>query len=427
VLRHDYSADLSITDTFRYASYGSNYRVSAPIFASDFAGGPPVPGTPLADILVYRDRPSSEGTQTYLTDHVDVNAQFKTGPFTHVFITGFEVGRQTTDDVRFDNAFEGVDGVAPTSLLNPNANETAPDQHTPDSTPHTTSDIIGLYATDQISLARRLTLDLGLRYDRYDTHFDDALSGLAFHRLDHAVSPKAALVFKPTENQTLYASYATSFDPASSYLTLAADTTGPKPETAKTYEVGAKARWLDGHLESTAAIFQIDAANVTVSDPDDPTLQELPGSNQRVRGLELTTAGHLTKGLEINVNYSFLDPRVTASADPAELGKRLPGAARNNANLWLTYEPDEAWKLGAGFNYVGQRYADVLNTASVPGYVLVNAMLSYRINPAIRVQLNLQNIADTRYFTGAYYTDENENHVLPGQGRVLTVSTAVKF
>jgi len=427
VLNHDFSDNLSLSNTFRYAYYWSNYRVTAPIFDSDYAGAPPAPGTPLADILVYRDRPSSEGTQTYITDNTDLTARFDTGPLSHTLIAGVEIGRQTNDFVRFDNAFEGVDGIAPTPLLSPNANETAPDQDSIDSRPNTSSDLVGVYATDEIHILPELSLDLGLRYDRYDTSFNDSVSGIGFHRVDSAWSPKAALVYKPTDAQTYYFSYTTSFDPAVSYLTIAPNSQGPAPETATTYEVGAKERWLRGMMTSTAAIFRIDAANITVSDPDDPTLQEIPGTNQRAQGVELTTSGYLTSTFELYANYTYLASQVTASTIPGEVGKALPGAARNIANLWAVYEPNDIWHFGTGINYVGHRFADTLNTANVPGYVIWNAMVAYQLTDSVHLQLNLQNITDARYFTGAYYSGADENHVIPGQGRVFTINTSFSF
>jgi catecholate siderophore receptor len=272
-----------------------------------------------------------------------------------------------------------------------------------------------------------VSLDLSVRFDLYDTSFSDSLAGTGFHRTDRAVSPKAALVYEPTLNQTYYASYTTSFDPAVSYLTLAADAQAPQPETAKTYELGTKQRWMGGRVTSTAAIFRIDSAHVTIADPDDPTLQEMPGSNQRVQGMELTTTGDITSSIDITVNYTFLDPEITASSIPGEVGKAVPNAARNVGNLWVLYEPEEEWQVGTGLNYVGHRYADALNTASIPGFVVWNAMAAWQINPRVHLQFNVQNITDAKYFTGAYFSDATENHVLPGQGRVFTVGTRFGF
>jgi catecholate siderophore receptor len=426
-LKHDFNGNLSMTNTLRYASYWSDYRVTAPHFGDDFIGGAPAPGANLDDILVYRDRPSSEGQQTYFTDHTDLTGRFDTGALPNTVITGFELGRQTTDYRRFDNEFQGIDGIAPTPLLAPDAEQSAPAQTSVVARPDTGVGMLGIYATDEIRLAPAVKLDLGIRYDLYDTHFHDVLSDTAFHRVDSAWSPKVAMVVQPSDAQTYYLSYTTSFDPAVSYLTLAPDSKGPAPETAKTLEAGAKLRWLSGMMTSTAAAFRIDAANITIADPDDPTLQEIPGSNQRVQGLELTTSGYLTSTFEINANYTFIDPEITKSGIPAEVGKQIPEAARNVANIWATYEPNDNWRFAAGLNYVGHRYADTLNTANIPGYVVLNAMVADQLTDGVHLQLNIQNITDAHYFTGAYFSNPTENHVLPGQGRVFTLNTNFSF
>jgi catecholate siderophore receptor len=405
----------------------SNNRVTAPDFASNHAGGVPARGTPLSAILIYRDRPSSQGTQDYLTDQTNLTYRLETGTLTHTLIAGVEVGRQSTDYVRFNNDIQGIDGIAPTPLLAPNAHQYAPRQDEIEARPHTTADMLGIYATDMIRLAPRITLDLGLRLDRYSTFFSDTVGDISFHRVDTGWSPKLALVYQPGDRQTFYVTYGTSFDPAVSYLTIAPDSKGPPPQTATTYEAGAKMRFLGGMLATTAAVFRTDSANITVADPNDPALQELPGTNQRVQGVEVTVGGYVSDRFEINANYTFIDPEITASSIPGEVGKQIPGAARNTVNLWAVYELNEIWRFGTGLNYVGHRYADNANTTNVPGYAVWNAMLSYQIKAGVRLQVNLQNIMDAKYFTGAYFSGPTESHVLPGQGRVLTLNTSVSF
>jgi len=427
VLKQNLNDDWQITNTLRYASYWSAFRVSAPHFGDDFTGGAPAPGTPLSDIMIYRDRPSSAGVQSYLTDHIDLTGNFDIGPFANTLITGVELGRQSTDYVRYDNEFEGIDGIAPVPLLSPNVNEYAPWQHTIVARPDTDSDMLGIYAVDRIKLTTDLNFDAGVRFDDYDTHLHDSVVGTDARRQDTGVSPKLALVYQPRDGLDFYAAYTTSFDPAVSYLTLAGNDTLPKPQTAETYEVGSKIRWYEGMLNSTVAIFRTDSAHVTISDPDDPTLQEIPGTDQRVQGVELTTYGYVTSQVEVNVNYTYLDPQISQSSTPGELGRMIPGAAHNNANIWVDYYPDDVWQFSGGANFVDHRFADTLNTANIPGYVIFNAMVGYQLTDQIHLQMNIQNIGDTKYFTGAYYSDATENHVLPGQGRVFTFNARFNF
>ena len=71
---------------------------------------------------------------------------------------------------------------------------------------------------------------------------------LDLDHVDNVGSPRAALMFKPTPQQSYYLSYGTSFDPSAEALTLTTKTANLGPVKAKTYEAGAKNSWLDGHV-----------------------------------------------------------------------------------------------------------------------------------------------------------------------------------
>jgi catecholate siderophore receptor len=426
-LAHDFNDNLSVSDTVRYANYFFVYRVSAPHFGDDFVGGAPAPGTPLDQILVYRDRPSSQGTQTYLTNHTDLIARFDTGGLSHILVTGVEEARQTSDVARFNNDFQGIDGTPPTPLLGPNPDAVAPVQTDIDARPSETADSVGVYAIDTVQLTPQWSLNLGARFDRYDTSANDPLSNEGFERTDTAWSPRAAIEFKPSDGQNFYFSYSTSFDPAVSYLTLAPDSTGQPPETAKTYEVGAKTQWLGGLLFVTASAFRTETENALVSDPDDPTLQEMPGNHQRVQGIELSATGHINERWEVSANYTYLSPKITGSATPGEIGRVIPNTARNIANLWTEYELSDDWEIGTGVNYVGHRYADNANTQSLPSFALWNGMVSYQVNDDVKLQMNAFNITNENYYTGSYYSDPTENHALPGAGRSVSLTLSTQF
>jgi catecholate siderophore receptor len=104
----------------------------------------------------------------------------------------------------------------------------------------------------------------------------------------------------------------------------------------------------------------------------------------------------------------------------------LLNTAPNQANMWLVYEFHEAWKVGAGINYLSRRAADIDNTAHVRGYVTFDAMASYSLNKHMSVQLNGYNLANRYYYANSYFSSPVENHVVPGAGRtgLLTVSFA---
>jgi catecholate siderophore receptor len=225
---------------------------------------------------------------------------------------------------------------------------------------------------------------------------------------------------------SLYASYGTSYDPSAENLSLSAKTASLGPEKDKTFEVGAKSMLLGGRLALQAGVFQTGMSNARVGDPTNPTAPQLLAGKERVRGFEADATGYLTDNLEITAGYTHLDSITLQSTDPRSVGAPLLNTAPNQANLWLAYEFHEEWKVGAGFNYLDRRAADVDNTAHVPSYVTFDAMARYSLNPHIAVQLNGYNLANKYYYANSYFSSPVENHTVPGAGRtgLLTVTFA---
>jgi catecholate siderophore receptor len=279
---------------------------------------------------------------------------------------------------------------------------------------------------DRMRLSAQWDLDAGLRWDRFNSYYSEETTGSAYSRNDTELSPRAALVFKPYAWQSYYASYGSSYNPAIEYLTLAPSSESLSPEKDYTTEVGTKLDFLNHALTVTGALFDTLLANARLADPDDPTVQQLP-FDQRVLGLEVGASGYITDQFEVLTAYTHLDDRISASTDPLAVGKRTPNIPNDSLSLWLTWEPGHTWKVGGGAIYMGQRYADTYNTAGVPSYVVLNGMVSYRVNQHFDLQLNLNNITDKLYYNGIYYTEVDENHAVPGPGRTLLLTARVHF
>ncbi len=134
---------------------------------------------------------------------------------------------------------------------------------------------------------------------------------------------------------------------------------------------------MDGKLSLNGALFQIEANNVRVADPDDPTLQAVTFS-EKVRGSELTLNGHMTENWEINTGYTHLNAiivnGINADTGLSEAGNKVPNVASNTYNLWTTYLTAGGWKLGTGVYVYGRRSASPDNSASMAGYALWNLM-----------------------------------------------------
>jgi catecholate siderophore receptor len=176
----------------------------------------------------------------------------------------------------------------------------------------------------------------------------------------------------------------------------------------------------------TGAVFHTEVDNAQTNDPENPTITTLNG-NQRVNGLEVAATGYLTRQLEITAGYTYLDGRTTASGTASYVGKDLANTARNAINLWTEYEFSEAFEVGVGGNWLDHRFADYAESATIPGYIVWNAMASYRLNRSLFLQLNVLNLANKLYYDGSYYTSASENHVIPGAGRSARLWIRVNF
>ena len=425
--KHDFNPDVSVADTFRYARYEFNYQSNMPNFGSNV----PSATTPLDDILVGRDAPGSAGTQTNLTNQTDLTARFTTGPIAQTLFTGVEFARQTNDLSRYNNPFNQNNNWIPeTPLLNPGATEPLPGVQPITSQQNTVAHSAAVYATDTIGITPYLDFVAGLRFDHFSADYVQyTWTTGAVLNLDHAdnvTSPRAALIFKPTPQQSYYLSYGTSFDPSAEALSLTTKTADLGPVKAKTYEAGAKTNWLDGKLATTAAVFRTEVDNAQTNDPENPTITVLNG-DQRVDGLELGAHGYLAEHLEIVAGYTYLDGKTLSSGTSAFVGQALPNVARNAANLWAEYELTDSWEIGAGGNWLGARFADSGQTATIPGYVVWNAMASYKLSGTLSLQLNVLNLTNKLYYDNSYYTSAAENHVYPGAGRTAKLSIRATF
>lgn len=419
--RHEFNDSVSLENTLRYGHYAFDYRFEAPNFGDDVPGA----NTPLDDILVGRDSPSSSGVETNIDDQLDLTAHFATGSIAHTLVAGVEIARQTAGIDRYRNPFDSNSGWIPeTSLLDPDPNMPRP--HEPvASVQDTVASSGGLYVLDTLTLGRYVDLTGGFRYDDFSATYARLTvqdgTRLRLHELNRLGSPRASLAVRPTPRQTYYFSFGTSFDPSAEALSLTTQTAALGPVKARSFEVGAKSAWLNGHLMLTQALFRTEVDNAQTNDPDNPTITVLNGS-ERVDGFELQAIGHPTRRWEIFSGYTYLDGRTLASGTAANVGKVMPNTAHDQLNLWTEYELPAGWEVAAGANWLSHRFADSAETAYVPAYVVWNAMISYEANAHLRLQLNAYNLFNKLYYDGLYYVSPAENHTIPGAGRSVALT-----
>lgn len=193
-----------------------------------------------------------------------------------------------------------------------------------------------------------------------------------------------------------------------------------KPEEVRTMELGTKWDVLNDKLNLTAAIFRTEKIN-TRATADDGTTKNI--GETRVDGFELGVNGNITDKWALSAGYTYLDSELVDDGTGLNDGKQVQNVAKNSATLWTTYQVMPQLTLGAGAIAMDKVYANAANTKWVPGYVRYDAMARYNVNKNVDLQLNVNNLADTRYFTKAYAS----HYATEAEGRSAVLSLNFKY
>jgi iron complex outermembrane recepter protein len=329
---------------------------------------------------------------------IDLLGKFKTGEIDHQLLIGFDFNRFYQTVLTFQNI-----NLPDFDLRNPNYSVVSTDRIA-DSNYETTIQSYGIYLQDQIALGDQFKLLIGGRYDwvAYEEEFSDF--GIFGDTIDSPVqnsgafSPRIGLVYQPSKDISLYASYSQSFVQTTGFNR---DGRTFQPTRGTQYEVGIKTDFLDGRLSTTLAAYQITKTNVTTTDPTNPAFSIQVGE-QRSRGIELDIAGEITPGWRVIASYAHTKAEVTAD-NTIPVGNRIDGVPENQASLWTTYEIQQGNLKGLGFGlglfYVGERQGDQNNTFQLGSYLRTDASLFYR-KDGFRASINVRNLFDQDYIIG---------------------------
>ncbi|MCO8114010.1 TonB-dependent siderophore receptor [Acinetobacter lwoffii] len=437
-LEHDLTDNLTLSNTAVYSTAKNDYLWTQP---DDSKGN-------VLNDKVWR-RINSRITDTNIfTDQLALTGKFNTGAFKHSFNIGAEYSDQKSDKGNYLTSYPGYPGTTTggfnsdcaindawcTSLTNPDSrNQWLGSSATNKNLTTTTTETTSVYLLDNIEFSPQWLLDLGLRWDKFDTKQTTNATGDSIENNTDFLTYQAGLIFKPVENGSIYASYATSANPVGVDGGDGSEAIGQAymdldPEESRTFEIGTKWDVLNERLSLTAAVFRTEKQNTRIQ-LDAATYTN--GGETQVDGLELGVNGQITDKWAVSAGYTYLDSEtvnpgpscnrqgVCTPDNPAK-GKQMQNVPKNSATLWTTYAVTPALTLGAGAVAMDKVYGDAANTKWVPGYVRYDAMARYNVNENVDLQLNVNNLSDERYFTKAYashYATEAE-----GRSAVLAVN-----
>ena len=385
--------NLSFSGTMLYGDYDK-------IYVNVYANGAATAQNGTVALAAYSDPTKRENFIAQANLVWDV----ETGPLAHKILVGAEYGDKTSSNSLFNGTLSSAslnlaNPVSPTVSFNTLARDTVSDV-----------EFFSAYVQDQISLGEKIDVVAGLRYDSFDISGSDLLPVIdrPFARKDEKVSPRLGLIFKPQENISLYGSYSQSFLPRSGdqFLALTVSQQNLAPEKFTNYEVGAK--WdVQPNLNLTLAVFQLERSNATTPDPLNP-LQSINIGMTRTQGVEFAATGKITSSWQVHGGYSYQDATLAGNDSV-----RLAQVPKHQASLWNRYDFSDVFAAGVGIIHQSSQFAAIRTTASttkLPAFTRVDAALYYDVSDALQLQLNVENLLDTGYYSDAH----NNNNISTG-------------
>ena len=357
------------------------------------------------------------------------------GETTHTFLVGFESIETdnsnlryntywTTNDCSESNYDREVFNVADTINFDVNADGEATSLEYTNtcalkSSTETDITVQSFYFQDQIDLSDNLIVVLGGRYDSFDVTVDDIKNGSTASRKDSEFSPRMGLIFKPTNNTSVYYSYSESFSPRSGeqYKKLTGGSAGSgetlRPDYFESTELGFKID-LNDELSFSAAYFDSESNRAGY---DGSSSKYITERGLSVDGIELELKGQINDNLDVTMGYSNIDGETSSGGLPREIPE-------STFSLWAAYQVSP--KLGWAFGVMHQGESAIKDNAPdllLPAYTRIDAAVYYAISDDFKLQLNAENLADELYFPHSHSTHQ----VTVGEGRNVSLSLSKTF
>ncbi len=264
----------------------------------------------------------------------------------------------------------------------------------------------GFFINDYIEVTDKLGILVGGRFDSFEGQ--TSADGTTTLDLDSVseFSPQVAVNYKVVDNASLFVSYSESFEPNIAINSEVGPTEPFDPEDSEQIEIGAKAEFFEGRLQTSVAIYDIEKTNVLTTENGIPVLRD----GQTSEGVEISVSGQPIQGMNVVAGYAYTDSEIGGISSIS--GNQPRNVAENTFNLWASYEFQqgklEGLGIGGGYFFVDDRFGDDANSFTLDSYSLVDLSVWYTLavpgvgsDGTVRFQLAVKNLFDEEYFSAS--------------------------
>ena len=343
---------------------------------------------------------------------VYISAPFTLGGLQQEVVAGFMYNQSELTDRYYgsptlDNGTIDFNNFTPSKIIGSINNNVA--------NPSNKTTQTGVYLAGKFTLLEPLKLVTGVRVSNWEYESED---GNGNRKYNNKVTPYAGLIYDFLEDYSWYASYTEIFKPENKQD---ANQQYLDPREGKSYETGLKGEFFDKQLNASMSVFLTQQDNVaekigSIKIGDE--FKDVYSSTDSVesKGFEIELDGKITNNWDMSFGVAHFN------VEDANGKKVQTTAARTSANLFTKYTLDK-WSLGGGLNYKSEAYKDeAARRITQDAYVLANLMAAYQVDQNIKLQLNVNNLFDEKYYEGL-----GKNSMVYGAPRNATLTFRYQF
>lgn len=341
---------------------------------------------------------------------------FETGVVSHDLVAGIEVFETDTEQFR--------DGQLTNLVTGEVSNILSPDTFPVRDFPNTTTLEAGFYLENRMTVSEKLKLIPGLRIDYFDLDPDaDAIfiednPGFEPQSVQEtSVTPRLGAIYSLTDSTDLFAQYARGFrappynDVNVGFTNLqfgytAIPNADLKPEESQGWELGLRSRGRWGMLDVSAYHNDYDdfIENLVPLGADPQTgllvFQSQNLTDVRIRGIEAAATLNLNSWTDRLKDWQLKASVAYADGEDQSRDVALTSIEPLTAVLGLRWLPNWApVDLEIVATAVGsQDDLDDPDLFRAPGYVTLDLLAGWQINPSLSLRAGLFNLTDRKYW-----------------------------
>lgn len=307
-----------------------------------------------------------------------------------------------------------------------------------------------LFAQLNVQLTTKLALQAGLNSNRTSYHltdlFADSRDQSGKYSFKTTWSPRVGIVYKITEDHSIYGTVSHGFSPPSVAETLTPEgaiNTNIQPETGWNYEIGAKNSWWNDRLYTEVALYRMEIENLLVAQRTGPDTYVGVNAGKTIHeGLEALISFHATHRPDWSIrpffsatlmNYKFEE---FISDENDYSGNDLTGVPSKIFNLGVDVSSDFGLYFYSNYRYVGAIPLNDSNSIYSDSYALLNCKLGYQrrvfTNFKLDISAGINNLLDEKYASmvlvnAVGFGGSAPRYYYPGMPRNYYGSLALKY